>query len=116
MNVTIWHNPSCSKSRQTLNLLRENGIDPGIRLYLKNPPSRGELEQVQAQLGLAAIEFTRTGEQAFKDAGLSKTSSDAAIFAAMATHPKLIERPIVVVDGKAAIGRPPESVLSLLDR
>ncbi|MBV1868674.1 MAG: arsenate reductase (glutaredoxin) [Marinosulfonomonas sp.] len=114
MTVTIWHNPRCSKSRQTLALLESNGITPNVRLYLQDPPTLEELQSVQQTLAIPAIGFMRTGEAAFKELGLSKQADDAALLGAMATHPALIERPIVFHDGKAAVGRPPEAVLSIL--
>jgi len=114
MTVTIWHNPRCSKSRQTLALLESKGVTPQVRLYLQDPPSLEELQSAQQTLAIPAIGFMRTGEAAFKELGLTKDASDAALLGAMAGHPVLIERPIVFHDGKAAIGRPPEAVLSIL--
>lgn len=114
MSVTIWNNPRCSKSRQTLALLEEKGIAPEIRLYLKDPPTLQELQDLQAMLGGPVIGFTRTGEKTFRDLGLTKASPDADLLAAMAAHPILIERPIVIAKGQARIGRPPENVLDLL--
>ena len=113
-DVTIWHNPRCSKSRQTLTLLEENGVAPTVRKYLEDGPTEGELRAAAAQLGVAAIEMMRTKEAEFKAHGLSKDSDDDTLFAAMASTPKLIERPIVFKNGKAAIGRPPEAVLDIL--
>ena len=114
MNVTIWHHPRCSKSRQTLALLDEQGIMPTIRIYQADPPTVEELGEVQRMLGLQAIDIVRSGEKIFRELGLSETSGDQTLIAAMAQHPILIERPIVICNGKAAIGRPPENVLSLL--
>ena len=114
MTVTIWHNPRCSKSRQTLALLESKGIAPDVRLYLQDPPSLEELQSLQRMLASPAIGFMRTGEAAFKELDLTKDASDATLLDAMAEHPVLIERPIVFHDGKAAIGRPPEAVLSIL--
>ena len=114
MTVTIWHNPRCSKSRQTLALLESKGITPHVRLYLQEPPTIEELQSLQRTLNAPAISFMRTGEAAFKDVGLTKDASDRVLLDAMATHPALIERPIVFHDGKAAIGRPPAAVLSIL--
>ncbi len=113
-DLTIWHNPRCSKSRQTLALIEGAGQTPTIRLYLKDPPSIPEITEVAAKLGLPLIEMMRTGEAAFKDAGLSKSSSDADLLAAMGTYPILIERPIVISGPRALIGRPPEAVQALL--
>ena len=114
MTLTIWHNPRCSKSRQTLALLEDRGLSPEIRRYLEDAPAETELRSAAAALGLAPIDMMRTGEAEFKAEGLSRNSDDATLFAAMARIPKLIERPIVFNEGKAAIGRPPESVLAIL--
>lgn len=114
MTVTIWHNPRCSKSRATLALLQENGVEPEIRLYLSDPPSADELRRAAAMLGLPVIGFTRTGEKVFKELGLGKDASDEELIAAMVAHPILIERPIVFANGRAAVGRPPENVLQIL--
>ena len=114
MSVVIWHNPRCSKSRQTLALLEERGVAPQVRLYLEDGPSEAELREALALLGLPAGDLVRRGEAAFKEEGLSKGSSDAEILAAMVRVPKLIERPIVFAGDKAAIGRPPEAVLDIL--
>lgn len=112
--ITIWHNPRCSKSRQTLDLLIQQGIDPVERRYLDDAPSEDELRAAQAALGLPAVAMMRTSEAAFKEMGLSKTDTEATLIAAMASQPKLIERPIVFAGDRAAIGRPPEAVLAIL--
>ena len=112
--ITIWHNPRCSKSRQTLDLLLKNGHDPVERRYLDNPPSVDELRAAQNALGLPALQMMRPGEPAFKALGLSKTDPEDTLIEAMANEPKLIERPIVFNGNKAAIGRPPEAVLDIL--
>ncbi len=109
--TTIWHNPRCSKSRQTLALIEERA--PQVRLYLQDPPSADEILAVQAKLGLPLIQMMRPKEKAFAEAGLSKTSPEPDLLAAMTAHPILIERPIVITKDKAAIGRPPEDVLKL---
>ena len=115
MPVTIFHNPRCSKSRATLALLQAQGIEPEIRLYLENPPSADELTHILALLDRSPRELMRTGEAEYKQQGLSDGSlSDKALVAAMVATPKLIERPIVLANGKAAVGRPPESVLDIL--
>lgn len=114
MTVTIWHNPRCSKSRQTLALLEDKKIALRIRPYLTDPPGPDEIRNVAALLGLPVIDFVRTGEKLFRELGLTKTSDDRTLIVAMAKNPILIERPIVIVDGKAAIGRPPEAVLDIL--
>ena len=113
--MDIWHNPRCSKSRQTLALIQENGIDPNIRLYLEVPPTAVELKSTLAMLGISARELLRKGEEDYKVNGLSDASlSDKALITAMIQSPKLIERPIVISKGKAVLGRPPENVLTLL--
>ena len=112
--ITIWHNPRCSKSRQTLALLQEQGLEPTIRLYLEDAPDEGEIRDALAKLNLPAIKLTRTDEAAFKDSDLTRTSPEAELIAAMVATPKLIERPIVFANGTAAIGRPPEAVLDIL--
>ncbi len=113
--VTIYHNPLCSKSRQTLDLLREKGIEPTIIEYLKTPPTADELKEVLQLLGLSPSDLMRKKETAYKEAGLDNGSlSVDAQIAAMVAHPKVIERPIVISDDKARIGRPPESVLDIV--
>ena len=112
--ITIWHNPRCSKSRQTLALLQEHGHAPTIRLYLEDAPSADEIKDTLARLNIPAIKMTRTTEAEFKAQALSKSSPEADLIAAMAKTPKLIERPIVFANDKAAIGRPPEAVLDIL--
>ena len=112
--TTIWHNPRCSKSRQTLALLQERGEDLTIRTYLDDTPSTADIRNALEMLGLRAIDITRTGEALFKELGLSKTDEDETLIAAMAAHPKLIERPIVFKGARAALGRPPENVLGIL--
>jgi arsenate reductase len=110
----IWHNPRCSKSRQTLALLEERGITPVVRLYLDDAPDATTLREVAQKLGKTAVEMMRVKESLFKELGLSKSSSDETLFKAMAENPKLIERPVVLHNGKAAMGRPPEAVLDIL--
>lgn len=115
MSVKIYHNPRCSKSRQTLQLLQEQGIEPEVIEYLKTPPSVQELDDILQKLGLEPRELMRKKEADYKanhfdDASLSRE----ALIAAMVKHPVLIERPIVLANDKAAIGRPPEDVLGIL--
>ena len=115
MPVTIYHNPQCSKSRQTLKLLEARGVKPKIVEYLKNPPSESELRQLLKLLGLKPRELLRKKEEEYKKSRLDKTDlSDAEIIRAMVKYPRLIERPIVVCGNKAALGRPPEDVLRIL--
>lgn len=111
--ITIWHNPRCSKSRETLALLTDKGITPEVRLYLDDVPTADELRSALAKLGLAAGELVRRKEALFKDLDLANAHDDQLIDA-MAAHPKLIERPIVFANGRAALGRPPENVLAIL--
>ncbi len=115
MSVTIWHNPRCSKSRQTLQLLQDKGFEPIIIEYLQNPPNQAELELVLQKLGKSARELLRKTETIYKELGLKDLSlSDAVLLQAMLDNPKLIERPIVFANNKAALGRPPEAVLAIL--
>lgn len=115
MTTTIYHNPRCSKSRQTLELLRDRGIEPRILEYLKTPPDAATLERLLDLLGLEPRDLMRKKEKEFRENGLADPElSRDALIAAMVAHPKLIERPIVVTDDKAALGRPPEAVLDIL--
>ena len=111
--TTIWHNSRCSKSRQTLALLEDNGIQAKVRVYLKEPPTETELRDVLAKLGMSADQIVRKSEKIFKELSLAN-ADDTALIAAMVAHPILIERPIVIQGDKAVIGRPPENVLSLV--
>lgn len=113
-DTLIYHNPRCSKSRQTLLLLQERGIEPEIREYLKQPLSTDEINQLLNLLDIAPRALLRTKEAEYQEAGLeNQARSDEAIIEAMARFPKLIERPIVVHKGQARIGRPPEQVLEI---
>jgi len=115
MTVAIYHNPRCSKSRQTLQLLQDRGIDLTIIDYQKTPPSADEIKSILKKLGLSARHIIRKGEDAYKQHNLDdKTKTEDDLIKAMITSPKLIERPIVVAGEKATIGRPPESVLDIL--
>lgn len=113
-SVTIYHNPRCSKSRQTLELVRAQGVEPSVVEYLKTPLSAAKVKTLIAAVGGHAHDLLRPKEAAYKEHGLSKTSSAKTIAEAIAASPILLERPIVVVDKRAAIGRPPENVLPLL--
>ena len=113
-DITIWHNPRCSKSRASLALLTEQGIEPAEVRYLETPPSRAEIAQVLELLGIAPIDLMRRGETAFKELQLSPASSNEELLDAMASHPILIGRPVVFTNEKAVVGRPPENVLELL--
>lgn len=113
--IVIWHNPRCSKSRGTLELLKEHGLEPTVVDYQKNPPSAAEIERALQSLGLQPRELMRKGEAAYAELGLDDAKlTRRQLIEAMAAHPLLIERPIVFANGKAAIGRPPENVLAIL--
>jgi arsenate reductase len=115
MSVEIFHNPRCSKSRQTLQLLQEQGVEPDVVEYLNTPPDRKTLEQVLKMLGMEPRDLMRKKEAEYKENGLDNPDlSREQLIDAMIAHPKLMERPIVVKNGKAAIGRPPEKVLDIL--
>lgn len=111
--TTIYHNPRCSKSRQTLQLLEEHNIQPEIRLYLKEAPNIDELQTLLKQLEVTPLALMRTKEALYKELGLTNESSDEERLQAMHQHPSLIERPIVIHNNKAKIGRPPEAILAL---
>jgi arsenate reductase len=111
--VTIYHNPRCSKSRETLKLIEDKGIAPTVVEYLKTPPTAAELATILALLGKSPREILRKKEAA--EAGIDADAlSDAQLIEAMVANPSAIERPIVMSEGKAALGRPPESVLAIL--
>lgn len=115
LELRIYHNPRCSKSRQTLKLLQARGIEPTIIDYLETPPDAEELNQILKLLAMEPRELMRKKEAEYKEAGLDDPSLDReALIQAMIDHPRLIERPIVLTKGKAALGRPPESVLEIL--
>ncbi|WP_259753490.1 arsenate reductase (glutaredoxin) [Pseudomonas sp. GCEP-101] len=113
--ISIFHNPRCSKSRSALELLEARGIQPEIVRYLETPPSAAELKALLGKLGIGARQLLRTGEDEYKELDLANPAlSDDQLIDAMARHPKLIERPIVIVGDKAVVGRPPENVLEIL--
>jgi len=115
MTVKIYHNPRCGKSRQTLQLLKDQGIEPEVIEYLKTPPNAQELDEILQKLGMEPRELMRKKEAEYKTNGLDDASLDRqALIQAMVNNPILIERPIVIAGGKAAIGRPPETVLGIL--
>jgi arsenate reductase len=114
-NVTLYHNPRCSKSRAALALLEAQGIQPAIRLYMDQPPTKTELRKLLRLLDMRARELLRDGEEAYKRLGLADPSlSEDQIIAAILAEPKLLQRPIIVVDDEAVVGRPPEKLLDLL--
>ena len=114
-SIKIFHNPRCSKSRQTLELIRQQGIEPDIVEYLKTPPSKTELKDILTRLNMEPRQLMRTKEAEYKENNLNaKELSNEQLIDAMVKNPKLIERPIVVNDQKVALGRPPENVLEIL--
>ena len=113
--IKIYHNPRCSKSRQTLEILQSRQQNPNIVEYLKTPPSSEELEQILQMLGIEPRQLMRTKEEEYKALGLDNNNlSRQQLIQAMVNHPKLIERPIVIHNNKAVIGRPPEKILEIL--
>ena len=115
MSVTIYHNPRCSKSRQTLALLQDKGIEATVVRYLETPPDVATLRDILRMLGARPRDIMRRKEAAYREAGLDDAAlDDDALLAALVAHPALLERPIVVADGRAAIGRPPGTVLEIL--
>ncbi|NBB11497.1 arsenate reductase (glutaredoxin) [Pseudomonas sp. SLFW] len=114
-DLTLYHNPRCSKSRGALELLEERGLTPTVVRYLETPPSAAQLRDLLGKLGIHARALLRTGEDEYKTLNLADSSlSDDGLIDAMAAHPKLIERPILIAGDKAVIGRPPEKILELL--
>lgn len=113
--LTIYHNPACSKSRETLEILTNNDRTPEIVEYLTEPPTREVLEELITLLNIPPSELVRTGEQVYQEAGINLQSmSDADIIDVLCTYPSLLQRPIVVSDNKAIIGRPPSRVLDII--
>lgn len=113
--IELYHNPRCSKSRQALKLLRERGVEPEIVEYLETPPSRSRIERILRMLPNELHETVRRKEPEYKKAGLTKDSSLKQVAAAIAEHPKLLERPVAIRGGRAVLGRPPERVLEILE-
>lgn len=114
-DLTLYHNPRCSKSRSTLQLLEERGVQPTLVRYLETPPNAEQLRDLLSKLGISARQLLRTGEDEYRELNLADNAlSDADLIDAMAAHPRLIERPILVAGNRAVIGRPPENVLELL--
>ena len=114
-NVKIWHNPRCSKSRSAATLLEEKGVEAEVVKYLETPPTKEELKEMLKMLGISARELMRTKEDIYKALNLKEVNDEEKLIAAMVENPKLIERPIVIKDGKAAIGRPIENIIELLE-
>lgn len=115
MEMKIYHNPRCRKSRETLELIRENGIEPQIIEYLKEPPTIGQLKEILAMLGIPAEKLIRRNEEIFKEKFKGNEYSEEDWIQIMVDNPKLIERPIVISDGRAVVGRPPTNVSQLID-
>ncbi|MBS7663332.1 arsenate reductase (glutaredoxin) [Pseudomonas lalucatii] len=114
-DLTLYHNPRCSKSRGALQLLEERGLNPSIVRYLETPPSAAQLQALLDKLGIGARQLLRSGEEEYRSLNLgSPDLSEAQLIEAMVKHPKLIERPILIAGDRAVIGRPPEKVLELL--
>lgn len=113
-NVIIWHNPRCSKSRNAIALLDEKGVDAEVVKYLDTPPSKEQLLEVLKMLRISARELMRTKEAIYKELNLKNENDEERLIEAMVANPKLIERPIVIKNGKAAIGRPIENIVELL--
>lgn len=114
-DMTLYHNPRCSKSRAALELLEARGLEPRVVRYLETPPSAAELRALLAKLGYGARQLLRSGEEEYQTLNLADPAlDDDALIAAMVAHPRLIERPILVAGDKAVVGRPPERVLELL--
>ena len=112
--ITIYHNPRCSKSRQTLEIIRSKGIEPEIILYLEETMDKTTLTQLLEKLAIGAEQLLRKSEQEFKDNFRGQELSEIQLIEAMVKYPKLIERPIVVADDRAVLGRPPENVLEII--
>ncbi len=112
--ITIYHNPRCSKSRQTLELLKDKGIEPEVNLYLDSPPSAEKLKDLLDKLGLEASQLVRKSEAYYKENLKGQEITENELIEVMIKNPKLIERPIVVAGDRAAIGRPPEAVLEII--
>jgi arsenate reductase len=113
-NIQIWHNPRCSKSRNALTLLEEKGIEADVVKYLEQTPNKEQLKDVLKMLGISAKELLRTGEEIYKELNLKEENDEEKIIDAMLSHPKLIERPIIIKNGKAVIARPIENLEELL--
>lgn len=113
-DLTLWHNPRCSKSRQALALLQDRGVEAAVHLYLETPPDRARLDQILDKLGIAAAALIRTGQTEWKQSGLSKDAPEEDLRDLIVAQPILIERPILETPARAVIGRPPEKILDLI--
>ena len=112
--LTIMHNPRCSKSREALKILEENGVNAEIVKYLETPPTKEDIKELLKMLGINARDLMRTKEEIYKELNLKDVTDEEKLIEAMAEHPRLIERPIVIKDGKAVIGRPPSKIVDFL--
>jgi arsenate reductase len=112
--IKIWHNPRCSKSRNALALLEEEGVEADVVKYLETPPTRDNIVEVLKMLAISARELMRTKEDIYKELGLKDVTDEDTLIDAMVENPKLIERPVVIKDGRAAIGRPIENIIELI--
>jgi arsenate reductase len=112
--ITVWHNPKCSKSREALKLLEEKGGGYDVVKYLDTPPSRGEIVELLKKLGVSARELMRTKEELYRELGLAKVEDEEKLIDALAEHPRLIERPILIEGNRAVIGRPVEKVIGFI--
>ena len=112
--ITMWHNPRCSKSRAALALFEERGVEVTQVKYLESPPTEGEIRHVLSLLGLTAIDLIRRGEASYRELNLSPDTPEDDLVSAMACNPILIERPVIIAESTAVIGRPPENALSVL--
>ncbi len=112
--ITVWHNPKCSKSREALKLVEEKGGAHDVVRYLDAPPSRDEIVELLKKLGISARELMRTKEELYKELGLAEVSDEAKLIDALAEHPRLIERPVLIEGNRAVIGRPVEKVVEFL--
>jgi arsenate reductase len=113
MQFTIWHNPKCSKSRQALEILNEKDLETDVVKYLEKIPTQEQIKELLNKLGIGARELMRTKEEIYKELGLQNETDEQKLIEAMVEHPRLIERPIVIVGSKAVIARPPEKILEL---
>jgi arsenate reductase (glutaredoxin) len=114
MQLTLWHNPRCGKSREALKLLEEKGVDATVVKYLENTPSKEEIQSVLSKLGISARELMRTKEALYKELNLKEETDEEKLIEAMVNNPKLIERPVLITSTQAIIGRPPQKVLDIL--
>ena len=112
--ITIWHNPRCSKSREALKILEENNSEPEVVKYLESNPSKEEIKNILKMLGLSARELMRTKESIYKELNLKDENNEDALIEAMVKHPKLIERPVIIKGDKAIIGRPTSIVADFI--